>query len=412
MTAATVSTAVRTEALRKVYRVRAGQRARGPAAGLVDELERQHVAASPTPAVQASLEALRRGDAAVVVAGQQVGLFGGPAFSLYKAATAVALAARLRASGRPAAAVFWIGADDADWDEAGWGALPREDLSLFRERWTSPLPSRAWIGDARLALTPEAETLLAGLPGDVRAPGVPARGGDMDLGDGFAACLLELFGGDGLVPLDARWPEVRAAGEELWRTYLDGHAGYAAGVREQGKALAAAGRPVAIADADSDHGLFVVRDRGRAEIDPATWESEARRALAAEGPAALAPSVLLRAPLQDYLFAPHAQVVGVGEAAYLAQLTPVYEGLGIPEPARVPRLEATFLPAGMVPRDRLGEACADPEAFLTELARDRVPSELARRLGDLRLSTAAGLAELRDGGRAFAKDLDQVADFQ
>jgi len=33
MTAATVSTAVRTEALRKVYRVRAGQRARGPAAG-------------------------------------------------------------------------------------------------------------------------------------------------------------------------------------------------------------------------------------------------------------------------------------------------------------------------------------------------------------------------------------------
>src|SRR5579863_2551766 len=44
----------------------------------------------------------------VVVTGQQVGLFGGPAYAIYKALTAVRLARDLTARGIPAVPIFWL----------------------------------------------------------------------------------------------------------------------------------------------------------------------------------------------------------------------------------------------------------------------------------------------------------------
>jgi uncharacterized protein YllA (UPF0747 family) len=53
-----------------------------------------------------------------VVTGQQAGLFGGPLFTLLKAITAVQLAERVTAQHKvPAVAIFWIDAEDHDWDE-------------------------------------------------------------------------------------------------------------------------------------------------------------------------------------------------------------------------------------------------------------------------------------------------------
>src|SRR4029450_12256819 len=53
-----------------------------------------------------------------VVTGQQAGLFGGPLFTLLKALTALRLADQVRTEhGVPTVAVFWIDAEDHDWDE-------------------------------------------------------------------------------------------------------------------------------------------------------------------------------------------------------------------------------------------------------------------------------------------------------
>jgi bacillithiol synthase len=53
-----------------------------------------------------------------VVTGQQAGLFGGPLFTLLKAMTALKLAEQVtRDHGVPAIAVFWIDAEDHDWEE-------------------------------------------------------------------------------------------------------------------------------------------------------------------------------------------------------------------------------------------------------------------------------------------------------
>ena len=53
-----------------------------------------------------------------VVTGQQAGLFGGPVFTLLKALTALKLAEQVsRDHHAPAVAVFWIDAEDHDWEE-------------------------------------------------------------------------------------------------------------------------------------------------------------------------------------------------------------------------------------------------------------------------------------------------------
>jgi bacillithiol synthase len=53
-----------------------------------------------------------------VVTGQQAGLFGGPLFTILKALTALKLAEQVsRDHGVPAVAVFWMDAEDHDWEE-------------------------------------------------------------------------------------------------------------------------------------------------------------------------------------------------------------------------------------------------------------------------------------------------------
>lgn len=69
-------------------------------------LERQNRSYGASAKTLSNLERLRRG-AFTVVTGQQVGLFGGPTFALYKAMTAVKLAEEATAMGIDAVPVFW-----------------------------------------------------------------------------------------------------------------------------------------------------------------------------------------------------------------------------------------------------------------------------------------------------------------
>ena len=75
--------------------------------GVVEVLRRQNTIFGGDAATSRNLDRLRDG-AAAVLTGQQVGLLGGPAFSVYKALTAIRLANDLTASGTDAVPVFWL----------------------------------------------------------------------------------------------------------------------------------------------------------------------------------------------------------------------------------------------------------------------------------------------------------------
>src|SRR5262249_3364401 len=61
-----------------------------------------------------SLDRLGEPGTVAVVTGQQVGLFSGPAYTIYKALTAARLAEQLTSEGTPAVPVFWLATEDHD----------------------------------------------------------------------------------------------------------------------------------------------------------------------------------------------------------------------------------------------------------------------------------------------------------
>src|SRR5580700_8554915 len=79
-------------------------------AALVAALAAQNPGAS-------ALARLAQPGTVAIVTGQQVGLFGGPAYTIYKALTAVRLAADLTARGIPAVPIFWLASEDHDFPE-------------------------------------------------------------------------------------------------------------------------------------------------------------------------------------------------------------------------------------------------------------------------------------------------------
>jgi len=105
--------------------VRAVARARRPLAPEVHRaLVAQNARLAASPARDAHLEALGRG-AAAVVTGQQVGLFLGPLYTLYKAASAVVLARALTERTRtPVVPVFWLQTEDHDLPEIASVTVP------------------------------------------------------------------------------------------------------------------------------------------------------------------------------------------------------------------------------------------------------------------------------------------------
>ncbi|HET9234599.1 MAG TPA: bacillithiol biosynthesis BshC [Candidatus Eisenbacteria bacterium] len=319
------------------------------------------------PAAFDTLHMLEDPGTRVVITGQQPGPWGGPLYTLYKAATVLALAGALRElQDAPVAAVFWMQSEDTDWGEVGWGALPQPDLRLYRHRFESVLPSRHWIGSARITDPPDAQALHAEWKTGAWGRELLPRTEPYELASGFVRGLLSAFGDQGLLPLDGRWPELRSEAGALWERYVPRHKPLAQEVASRGRGQA----PLDLEAAS--HGLFILDGEVRRQIDPSTWETDVARVLHEE-PSRLAPSVLLRAPLQDHLFGPVAHVVGATEAAYLEQLTPVYGALGIEEPLRVPRLGVTVLPKDLVLRADWERALRDPEAVIAERAALETP---------------------------------------
>src|SRR5580704_5357437 len=101
--------------------------------------------AAPPRALETALQ-LADPRTVAILTGQQAGLFGGPLFTLLKALTALKLADQVsRDHGVPAVAIFWIDAEDHDWDEVrsctvfDEGLTPRT-LALPPELMVGPMP--------------------------------------------------------------------------------------------------------------------------------------------------------------------------------------------------------------------------------------------------------------------------------
>ena len=414
-----------------------GASTRRAAADLVDELAAQHSELPSSPARSAHLEMLAAGGVATVISGQQVGLFTGPAFTLYKAAGVVAAARKLSAeSGVPCVPIFWLQTEDHDWPEidhcfvrsrsgeavrvqVDGGNLPPR-VSVAERRFGSNIESSLELLETALAGWPFAADVLALLGRHYVAGARPASA--------FRGVLAELFHDEGLLFFDPRTARVAALARPVFeRTLRDAHA-ISASLERRAEAISAAGylvqvpvranAPLCFFHPDGPAGPRYRLEPSRTcsadawrlcatDREIARGEAEARLA---EDPQCVSSSALLRPAVQDSLFPSAMYLGGPAEIAYFAQLAPLYDALGVAMPMVAPRPSFCVTDAGDRRRleavgVRFADLAGSRDALIARLARvDTTENEIEQILS---ADFAAKLDEL--GKRAIALDANLAA---
>lgn len=418
-------------------------RARRLHPALHQALVRDDGALPPSPARVANVAALAEAGTVAVVTGQQVGLFLGPLYCLFKAAAAVACARALQAeTGTRCVPVFWLQTEDHDFDELNHTfVLDERGGEVVRLALVEAPPPRTQVHRAVLGASveqalsrlaacvegrPHADEVLALL----RAHYQPGR----TVTQAFAGVLAALFADEGLVLVDPRAPGLAAAAAPVHRRAFEDTAALAQGLEARVAALEAAGfdaqvtvRPGAPLSffhpdgADGPRFRLVPQGDGFALVGREGVVSRAAldAALAAE-PERFSTSALLRPILQDTLLPTAAVIGGPGELNYFAQVGPLYDTFGLPPPLMVPRARFRLLePRVRAQLDELGLAAAQLEAplerVLAAARRDAAPAldaaELERRLVDAAAAVLAQVPEPRgqDVADALARTQATVA---
>lgn len=325
-------------------------------------IEAQQLRRGAPPAALVASERLRDPRTVAVVTGQQAGLFGGPLFTLLKSVTAMRLAERVSAELRvPAVAVFWVDAEDHDWDEVRSCPVLDADLQL-RTVKLSALPGAGElpIGALRLdgGITTAITELEAALPpteftadlfGMLRRAWAPGQ----SMADAFATFLETTLGPQGLIVFDSCDPAAKALASPVFVRELQTHGQTLALAAAAGTELAARGHEPQIEPQPDGTGLFYldggrvpIRKRGdRLAIGDMLTDRDALVVEAQKHPERFSPNVLLRPIVQDTLFPTVCYVAGPAELAYLAQLQGIYQHFSLPMPLIYPRLTATILDA-------------------------------------------------------------------
>lgn len=344
------------------------------------------------------IDQLRRPGTVAVVTGQQVGLYGGPCYTIFKALSAVRIARELTAAGQPAVPVFWIATEDHDFAEIDhtWVFDSRQHPTKLSAEG-NPLPQQP-VGDVSLTKVPNDRLhgALEGFPFAqdviqmVEAAYQPGR----SFGEAFRILVRSILGDHQVLFLDPMEDAVRHIAAPFLREAALKSSSLAASVIRRSKELIDAGYHAQVHFEGKDASLFFeIRDGKRVSLKNRNPAELADRA------ESLSPNALLRPVMQDYLLPTAVMVGGPAEIAYLAQSAVLYEELLGRQPVAVPRSAFTLLDARaskLMDRYRLTlpEVLDDEESFREKVAARLVPPTVHREFEMAAKQTGAALDRL------------------
>jgi bacillithiol synthase len=381
-------------------------------------LERQNQSWGASEKALENIGRLRAG-AAAVVTGQQVGLFGGPLFAIFKAFTAVKLADHATRAGIDCVPVFWLATEDHDLAEVNQVSIPGSDGSL--QKLTVPaqgLPA-APVGAIRFGS--EIQSVVESATGLLGSSAISDflrdayRPGE-NFGSGFARLFARLFADWGVILLDAADSEFHEIAKPIYGAAIERAVELDESLLARGKALESAGYHQQVKVTPSSTLLFTLRNgarvpvhrrvngQGRAEflIEEERIAQEELLSRVTSSPQDFSANVLLRPVIQDYLLPTLAYVGGAAEVAYFAQVGVVYEALLGRVTPIVPRLSATIVEPkakGLLERYglRLPDLFNGPESLRELMASRTLPKELQSAFDQAEASLEKSLAAIREG---------------
>jgi len=305
-----------------------------------------------------NLNRLAQPGTVAVVTGQQVGLFTGPAYTVFKALTASAVARQLTADGTPAVPVFWLATEDHDFPEVSAAHVYDTEGSIRTMRVSTTGAADRPVG----GIAPEGgfplDQLAQALNGFEYAADVLSllreahRDGGVTMGTAFRESLRRILKDLDLVFLDPLDPAIRAVGAPFLRDAVQAQAGLQEKLLRRNKELTEAGFHAQV-HIEPETSLFFVLDGERRinlkrQNGGTEFAAKDRRYTAAELAAraeSISPNAILRPVLQDYLLPTAAYVGGPAELAYFAQSEVLYQELLGRMPVMLPRNGFTLVGA-------------------------------------------------------------------
>ena len=328
---------------------------------VVEVLREQNARFAPgselPPETAKNLDRLAAG-AVAIVTGQQVGLFSGPAYSIYKAVTALRWADAITKKGTDAVPIFWLATEDHDLAEVNhsdWNT--REGLTRFelpaQEDNTDHRVGEILLGDAVQPLTAKAGAALEGsfaeeFAAALRESYAPGE----TYGSAFGKLMSRIFAGRGIIfidPLDARLHRLSAG---VYRRALEESQPLREALLARSKELENDGFHAQVKVTRESTLLFYnvngrrqpLRSRnGDFSVGKTRFALDELRAAIEKSPESFSANVLLRPIIQDTLLPTAAYIGGPAEIAYMAQNQIVYKSLLGRMPAIVPRAAFTLV---------------------------------------------------------------------
>jgi bacillithiol biosynthesis cysteine-adding enzyme BshC len=372
----------------------------------------------------AQLDLFARSGTVAVVTGQQVGLFSGPCYTVYKALTAAKLAARLNDQGIPAVPVFWLASEDHDFAEVAQAHSFGPGHQPASQRVDAPDSASRPVGDVVPAAYPTAElrASMEGLPFADQVARMVEESyiGGASMAQAFRSLLRRLLPDFGLLYVDPMRPAIRAIAAPLIRLAVERAPALSDLLIARGRELESRGYHAQV-HFEAKSALFFLLEQGRRiglrrdgehHAHPGGRYSARDLADRAER---ISPNALLRPVVQDFLLPTVAQVGGPAEIAYLAQTQALYRGLDRRGPVVVPRAGFTLLDPRsdkLLSRYRLSipQFFGGFEALRERMAASLVPPELASEIAAVRSSTTASLDALRNRIDGFDPTLAAALD--
>jgi bacillithiol synthase len=311
-----------------------------------------------------NINVLREEDCIAVVSGQQAGLFTGPLYTIYKALSAVKLAGCLRQRGTKAVPVFWMAAEDHDFEEVAKAEFIGRDCQLKQVEVTSELHregqpvGRVVLDESINAVVGQLFELLPAsefaddMKALVQKAWQPGRG----YAESFATMMTSLLGRYGLIFLDPLDPEMKKLAAPLYSEVVRQAPQIATAIEQRSRELESAGYHAQVLATANSFPLFLHDEQGarrallrmengkyqtKDTTDKYTLDELAQLAL--DEPERFSPNVTLRAVVQDYLLPTIAYYGGAAEIAYFAQTAEVYRVLERPATPILPRSSLTMI---------------------------------------------------------------------
>jgi bacillithiol biosynthesis cysteine-adding enzyme BshC len=338
-----------------------------------------------------NLEKLRSSKTLAVVTGQQPGFFGGPAFTVYKALTAVRLAQILNEEGYSAVPVFWLASDDSDFQEVRSTSFFDAGGELFAASYPGPQKnSSRMVGTIPLNAVEECFSHLQerGPKGEFQKEVLQilqdTYSPTKNFREALGSWLSQLFRPYGLVLFDALLPQYKQGLESLFSVAIEKRQDIVQALQERAEVLKEKGFESQVRVQDSESFIFWTEgeERYKLEYEAEQYQKKAGTPLQLSGQqlledlgkqaGRLAPNVLLRPIVQDHLFPTVAYVGGAAEVAYYAQICAI-SPFWNKEMAVFPRVGITLV-------DRKAQRLLKKYGLKVTDVLQRTPQEISRRI--------------------------------